>query len=346
MNLGKMRGFPTGLRALAFAWVAVALMLVTARAAATTNCNQTESHTILPPDRPATVYLTLLEQCGSPQVPSFPTCKAMFNVTTPMTVQSKCEALVTAIRQTQACVSAGFTVLDNCGPAPLGLAQFTVTGTACSSTTPNVSIAISNTGFNQGEIPGGTLPDYEAEVLSPVCTTTPGAASQPAAPAALQPVVAELVLRGTATGVSFISGQPAAVTAFVDNTNNGGVVTSAVVPTVAGMTATTIVASLNEKLAGAASCTAAAGPTATSSAIICQQPLTGNPVGFGISTSDVGIGLGNASAPANLVAVAFSGPAVVAAPAPASPMLALLLLLTLLALVGLWLLKRREATAS
>jgi hypothetical protein len=260
-------------------------------------CNSVTSKTILRPDRASTVFVTLnQDDPGTATNPDF-VCKFSFNTPPPgglaWTEQRKCEALRDGIMKSAQCAANGFKVSnDSC----VGLQSFTVTGTKASTA---VTLGISNTGFDQNQdnknVP---LPNYEMEVITPGCVTP--MAGQGTQPEAL------LVLKGVASGVSFIAGQPAAIKVTVDQTNNGGALTTAQINTPAGTSAATVVSGLNRKLAATGVlCKLVTTPF---SAIRCAQPTEGSANGFGIATSDLGLFVGNASGPANTIVKAFNGP--------------------------------------
>lgn len=287
-------------------------------------CNTLTSRTDLPPDRASTVYITL-QQDGPGLGTSDLLCQAQFdtpafNITPRWTTTTKCNALENAIR-TQCPVTSGFTILNNsCN----SLQTFTLQGTKA---TTAVILGISNTGFGADKT-GTILPNYEREIVTPGCTadgTGGGLAAQ-----ALVPIQALLATKGTATGVSFIAGQPAAINVVVVASNGG--VTTAQVNTTAGMTAASIVSQLNTQLAQAGvSCSVVTNPFA---AILCTQPSAGSANGFGITTSDTGIGVGNASGPADTIMNAFNGPAFENTDIPL-PLPALVVLASLLAGSGI-----------
>jgi hypothetical protein len=336
-----IRSFATAATLLFSLFLTVLLSAGTAGAA--TNCNQVQSQTILPPDRAGmTTYVTLQEQCGTPVVPQFFKCKAHFTITPGMTVQDKCQALVDAITNKvndplNQCPQHGFSIAaNNCGLAPLGLAQFTLTGGNCTSATPNVSLAISNDPSigNQESATGRPLPDYEAELITPVCVTTPG----PAAPAPPPtPAMAEFLFRGPASGASFIAGVQPAVSIVADASNVGGALTTATVATTPGMTTSTIAAGLTQQLVAAGlNCTLATAPF---DGVVCTQPDMVNTISFAAHTTDATVGIGNAAASAALLPTAFSGTA--GTPVPAMPSWSMWLTVAVL-LAGSWVAMRRQ----
>jgi hypothetical protein len=350
----RARGFVSSSRLHLAALGAVAVAcLSAAQAQAATNCNSVTSRTILPPVRiNVPVYVTLQEQCGSPIVPQFNRCRVSFLTTPFMTIQDKCEALVKALtlpdprtpNVPNPCVGQGFTVTDNCGPAPLGLAQLTIVGNACTSTTPNVSLGISNDPSigNQETTSASPIPDYEAEIITPVCVTTPGPAapSGAAAPTASQPALAEFLFRGAASGTSFVDGAQPAVSIVADSTNIGGGMFTASVNTTAGMTALTIATTLSQKLQGAGfSCSVIDN---NYPGVRCTQPDMINTIGFTAHTTEATIGIGNGAAPVSLIDTVFTGKAGLTAAVPAVSGGAFAALAVFLAAVGLWILRKQR----
>ena len=298
------------------------------------HCNNVTTKVQLSPDRASIVYVTLSQGAVSCKV-KFPTP----NDST-WTLKTKCDALVAAITSPvqndpdSECMNRKFAVTDNfCAATAPSFPSFTVTGT--NDTGAAVSLGISNTGFDQNQDnTSAPLPNYEREIITPSwikdtsCGVVAGSAPQ-----------ALLALKGTATGVSFIAGQPAAIEVVVEKANNGGV-TTAKVNTTAGQTAAQIAPLLNAQLGLAATCSVVTSPFA---AILCEQPSTGTGAadGFGISTSDIGIGVGNASGPAKSIMNAFNGPAAVSNTVPL-PLPALVVLASLLGGAGIVVSRRKR----
>ncbi len=292
-------------------------------------CNSVISQTIFPPDGMGnngnfpTVFVTVQQQVPDlTNPPSDRLAKCQGSFATPVippfwTNTQKCDALVNAISSSVQCGVDGFQVTNN---SCATLQSFQLTGTLG---TKAVTLAISNVkNLNQDNL-GVTLPNYEEEVITPGCLGAAGGLGTE--PKGL------LAVKGTATGVSFVAGQSAAIQVVVDQTSNGGALTTKRVNTTAGMTAASIVSQLNSQLAQAGViCSLVTSPFA---AILCTQPSSGSANGFGISTSDTGIGIGNASGPANTIMNAFTipGPGV---PAPL-PLPALVVLASLLAGSGI-----------
>lgn len=315
-----------------------------------TGCAEASSQTIARPQGAtpdSIVKISLQQTCGSNLVPT--KCSGTFVPTSDMSIQAKCEALANAVRLSAQCahpidgVDAGFTIsADNCGAAPTGAAVFTVKGPCpAANSFQSLSLGIANNpnAFSEETDGGAPLPDYEAEIITPGCT---GAALPPggAAAAALAPAAAptlltsEFALSGTAMGIPIVSGVTPMISAFVDRSANGGQITEFDVPTTPGMSVQTIVTQLNQKLqANGVSCSLKNTSLGVPFAVICSQPTSGKPFGFGILTSDIGVGWGN---------MAIAPPIV--PPTPALPAWALLLLACGLGGAGcLWILRSRAA---
>jgi hypothetical protein len=323
-------------RLLAKCAVAVALFLAVAGTTARAQCpgtcnspnlcNKVKSETVLPPDKVATVYVTLRSSCGGVVTKS---CTSSFPIGNALwTKEQKCQALVTAITGNAACTAAGYTITSNTCAADR---KFTASDLTCGGSLLSLGISNDPDIFSQA-IAGQPIPDYEAELITPGCTDVDSSSGNG------NDIENQVTLGGTSNGVPIAPAEPAHVEMIVDLTPNGGIVHTAEVitgpisPTIPVMSAESIASLLAAQLRTQG----VPGVECVGRNIRVSQPHPGNPIGVGIGTSDEGI--------VTDTQVVESDPGAGAIPTLST--WGMILLVSLMGGTAFWILRRRTRSAT
>ncbi len=282
-----------------------------------TGCAGVKVTTVLPPDQcKDDVYVTIRSLCKGKLIKE---CRAQFDLpggdpTNPIlcaefwTLQDKCRALVRAIRKD--CTPSGYAVEEHCDENP---PYFIVRDVTCPGSQVVLGISNDPNIFNQGG-QGQPIPDYEAEIIEPLC-------DDPADPSD-DPVV-DIILKGTANGVKIVEEMASSTVAIVLRKAGGGT-ERAEVPTMPGMTAGVIAGLLVDQLhaMGAnAEVMLRESPTRIRLRESPTRKLSDNPAaiqpgggsggivdafdGFAGATNDEGITLGNMGGPESAMGSLF-----------------------------------------